>query len=274
MLNMWKKEQDVAAAAAKAAGKVLLRKFGHVRHVEKKGAIDLVTEADLEAEAAVMDIIRQHFPGDMILSEEAGANGPVSERNWIVDPLDGTTNFAHGFPFFAVSIAFEFRREVVLGTVYNPAMEEYFEASRASGAFLNRMPIRVSRVRTLGESLVATGFPYDIRETHREVMAHLTKMIVKAQGLRRPGAAAIDLCYVAAGRLDGFWERSLKPWDTAAGCLILREAGGKATTFAGVRHTPYAESIVAANPYIHDAMLTTLNSPFSSPFQARSGSPR
>jgi len=256
----WEKEQQVAAQAARTAGDILRRKFGHIRHVEKKGEIDLVTEADLEAETAVLDIIQRRFPHDAVLSEEAGANGGSPERTWIIDPLDGTTNFAHGFPFFGVSIAFEFEGTVVLGIVYNPVMEEYFEAIRTAGAFLNRRSITVSRVQTMGEALLATGFPYDVRETHREVMDLFTKMLVRAQGLRRPGAAAIDLCYVAAGKFDGFWEQGLKPWDTAAGDLIVEEAGGRVSTFDGEPHTHDSKSIVAANPYIHDAMIAILNS--------------
>jgi len=256
---MWKKELNIAKEAAKAAGKILSRLFGRVNHITKKGDIDLVTEADFQAEKAVMEIIRHNFPKDNILAEEAGNQEHSSERTWLIDPLDGTTNFVHGFPFFAVSIALEVEQEIVLGVVLNPYMNELFEASKATGAFLNKKPIKVSRTKSLGEALLATGFPYNIHEKPKRVMELLEKMIMTAQGVRRPGSAAIDMCYLAAGRLDGFWEQDLKPWDTAAGTVIVKEAGGKLATFKGTPYTPYQDSIVAANPFIHDAMIALLN---------------
>ncbi len=256
---MWEKEFEIAGQAAETAGKILISMFGQVNHIMKKGDIDLVTEADLEAEKAILKIIRDNFPRDTILSEEAGKSAETSNRTWLVDPLDGTTNFAHGFPFFAVSIALEIEKEIILGIVYNPYMDEYFAAIKGSGARLNNKPIQVSKMHNLGESLLATGFPYNVHEEPKKVMELFEKMMVRAQGVRRPGSAAIDLCYVAAGRIDGFWEQDLKPWDTAAGTVILEEAGGKLTTFLGEPYSPYEKTIVAANPFIHNEMIMVLN---------------
>lgn len=255
---MWEKELHVADLAARGAGGILNRLFGQVDHVKKKGEIDLVTEADLMAEKSILEAIGRSFPDDNVLSEESGRHGKVSDRTWLVDPLDGTTNFVHGFPFFAVSIALEIKGQIVLGVVYNPFMGEYFEAARGTGAYLNKKPIKVSEVNSLGESLLGTGFPYYIHEGPQRVMDHFRRMLVAAQGLRRPGSAAIDLCYVAAGRLDGFWEEGLKPWDTAAGMVIAEEAGGKVSTYDGRSYSPYEKNIVAANLHIHGAMIEVL----------------
>jgi myo-inositol-1(or 4)-monophosphatase len=255
---MWEQEIAIAEKASRAAGKILDRTFGRVNHIVKKGTIDLVTEADLQAEKTILEIIHKNFPRDNILSEESGMHEEISKRTWIVDPLDGTTNFAHGFPFFSISIALEFQKQIVLGIVYNPHVDECFEAVKGKGAFLNKIPIQISKTTALGESLLATGFPYNIRQKSERVMGLLTKMLVRAQGVRRPGSAALDLCYVASGRFDGFWEEGLKPWDTAAGMVIVNEAGGKVTTYEGKAYSPYLKSIVAANPYIHDAIIKGL----------------
>lgn len=257
---MWDKEINVAKEGSWAAGEILRHRFGRVRHIVKKGAIDLVTEADLEAEKAILRIIRDHFPQDTILSEEAGRRPEASGRTWLIDPLDGTTNFAHGFPFFAVSIALEVRGRLMVGVVYDPHRNEMFEAAEGSGARLNNEPIRVSTTSRLGDSLLGTGFPYDVQENPERVMDLFTRMVIRAQGVRRPGSAALDLCYLAAGRFDGFWEEGLHPWDTAGGAIIVREAGGAVTTFEGEVFSPYMNSIVAANPQIHEAMLSILSS--------------
>lgn len=256
---MWERELKVAAEAAKESGDLLRWMFGQVSHVEKKGRVDLVTEADLRAQETIVGRIRKTFPQDGILAEEKGAESNSSYRTWIIDPLDGTTNFVHSFPFFAVSIALEIRGEIVLGVVYNPYMEEYFEGVKGGGSSMNGKTIEVSETPDIGEALLATGFPYDIHEAPGPVLELFGKMLVASQGLRRPGSAAIDLCYVAAGRLDGFWEKGLKPWDTAAGILIVEEAGGKLSTFEGRPYTPYERSIVAANAYIHGAMVDIIS---------------
>ena len=256
---MYEKEIQVACQAAKEAGKILNRLFGKVKEIEKKGEIDLVTEADLQSEKIILDIISRSFPQDSILTEEAGAFNHLSERVWIIDPLDGTTNFAHNFPVFAISIALQVEGELVLGVANSPRTNEQFEAVKGMGAFLNKKPIRVSQTNTLQDSLLVTGFPYDVHENPDRVMGLLHKMIVRAQGIRRPGSAVIDLCYVAAGIFEGFWEERLHPWDTAAGAILVQEAGGKVTTCEGEPFTPFLKSIVAANPHIHEAMLEALN---------------
>jgi myo-inositol-1(or 4)-monophosphatase len=252
---MWENELAVADEAAKAAGEILRNMFGRVNLIEKKGAIDLVTDADLKSEKALIGMLRDRFPEDRILAEESGGNDVTSNRTWVVDPLDGTTNYAHGFPFFGVSIALEAEGRLALGVVYNPCLNEYFEAVAGKGAFFNGERIRVSQTENLQDALLGTGFPYDIHEKHQEVMELFTKMVVRAQGVRRPGSAALDLCYLAAGRLDGFWETGLKPWDTAAGAIIVKEAGGMLSTFDGAPYPPFADTLVASNGRLHQAML-------------------
>ncbi|MBN2124245.1 MAG: inositol monophosphatase [Deltaproteobacteria bacterium] len=254
----WEKEMEVAGRAAGEAGRILRAMFGRAGRIMKKGEIDLVTEADLHSEKVILEIIAEAFPGDTVVTEEAGVQERFSERVWLIDPLDGTTNFAHSFPFFAVSIALEVEKETVLGLVYNPWLEERFEAGRDAGALLNSEPIGVSGISLLGDALVATGFPYDIHQNPDRVIDLFRRMVVRAQGVRRPGAAAIDLCYVAAGRLDGFWEQGLKPWDTAAGALIVKEAGGVLSTFEGQSYSPYEKSIVASNGLIHQEIVDAL----------------
>jgi len=256
---MWEQELEVATAAAKEAGELLNKQFGHVQQIMKKGEIDLVTEADLKSESLILRIISSHFPNDNILSEEKGEKQRASERIWLVDPLDGTTNFAHGFPFFCVSIALQVNQDLVVGVVYNPYIGELFQAAQGCGASLNGRSIKVSETHEIGEALLGTGFPYDIHQRSEHVIELFRRMVLKAQGVRRAGSAALDLCYVAAGRLDGFWEASLKPWDTAAGCVILKEAGGVLSTYTGGPYTPYEKTIVGSNPLIFEDMLAVIN---------------
>lgn len=255
---MWEKELDVARHAARDAGKILKDLFGRVHHVKKKGRTDLVTEADIEAEKIIMDIIHKSFPQDGFVAEEAGEQSRSASRIWIIDPLDGTINFAHDFPFFAVSIGLQVDGDVVLGVVFNPYMDEFFEAAKGSGAFLNGKAIHVSSTSDLVDSLLAVGFPYTLHQDPHRVMDHMKKMSVRAQAIRRPGSAAIDLCYVAAGKLDGYWEEGLKPWDTAGGMIIVREAGGIVSDYDGNPFSPDKGTIVASNPAIHAAMLDVL----------------
>ncbi len=256
---MWQKEMMVAKEAATAAGTILNHLIGRVRYDTKKSDIDLVTEADYQSEKAIITCIQKTFPTDNVLAEESGRlKEAASGRTWIIDPLDGTTNFVHRFPFFAVSIGLEVENTMVLGVVYNPVLNELFEAAEGTGAFLNQRPIQVSGSRDLSASLLATGFSYQIAKDPDPVLALFKEMLVRAEGVRRPGSAAIDMCYVAAGRFDGFWEQNLSPWDTAAGTIIVQEAGGKVSTYAGEPYTPYLNSVVAANPHIHDEMVTVL----------------
>jgi len=256
---MLEKESSVIREAARESGNILTGLFGKIKNINKKGEIDLVTEADIQSEKSILKIIRENFPGDGILTEESGEMGNLSDRVWMIDPLDGTTNYAHSFPFFAVSIALQVKGEIVVGMVFNPILNELFEAIKGEGALLNGMPIKVTQTTALRESLLATGFPYSIYKEHKAVMDIFTRMIVRAQGIRRPGAAAIDLCYVATGRLDGFWEQGLNPWDTAAGSLIVREAGGMVSDYKGEAYSPFQKTIVAANPHIFKEMLRVLN---------------
>ncbi len=252
---MYNKEMETARLAALEAGRIIKGFYGNLEEIRKKGKRDLVTEADLLSEKAVVSAITKAFPDDMIIAEEGGEQGKISDRKWVIDPLDGTTNFAHSFPFFAVSIGFMVSDEVVAGVVYNPVMDEFFEAEKGKGAFLNKKSINVSATANIRDALVATGFPYDIDKKSDEIIGRLKRIIVEAQGLRRPGAASIDLCYVANGRLDGFWEQDLKPWDTAAGSIILTEAGGEISDFSGKGFNPWLKSILATNSHIHNDML-------------------
>ncbi|OQY43208.1 MAG: hypothetical protein B6240_12975 [Desulfobacteraceae bacterium 4572_87] len=255
---MYENEREIASMAARSAGEILKEKFGKVQHIVKKGEIDLVTEADLAAEKIVLEMLRNHFPEDNILSEEAGIRDFSSNRTWIVDPLDGTTNFAHGFPFFAVSIALQVETQLVLGMVYNPFMGEFFEAQKGQGALLNGNPIHVSSAQAMDDALLSTGFPYDIRERSNRIFERFKTMVIRSRGVRRGGSAAVDLCYVAAGRLDGHWEENLKPWDTAAGVVIVLEAGGTLSTCEGGHFSPYLKSVIACTPMIHGEMVEAL----------------
>jgi myo-inositol-1(or 4)-monophosphatase len=247
---------EIAIEAARAAGAIQLGKLGKGVEVAHKGAVDLVTEVDLACEETIREILARRAPGTSVLGEEEGLSGGSADR-WVVDPLDGTTNFAHGYPVFCVSIAWEEARKPTLGVVYDPSRDELFRAEQGHGARLNDREIRVSAVAELGDAILATGFPYDRATNPRNYheFRHLTQ---QTQGVRRSGSAALDLCYVACGRLDGFWEPGLKPWDLAAGCLLVREAGGQVTGLLGGEFTPYDGDVAASNGSLHDQLLATL----------------
>jgi myo-inositol-1(or 4)-monophosphatase len=259
-------ELDVAIAAARAAGKLLLDRFEQELVVESKGsAIDLVTVADREAEAEIVARLRDAFPGDAILAEESGASGGGGRR-WIVDPLDGTTNFAHRFPHFSVSIALYRGAEPILGVVFDPNRDECFTAIAGGGAWLDsprraHARLHVSAADALARSLLATGFPYDPARVHHDNLAEHARVLKRSRGVRRPGSAALDLAYTAAGRVDGYWEYALQPWDWAAGALIVREAGGAIATIDGAPWALDAQSIVVANPSLLAPLLATLRGP-------------
>ncbi len=257
---MWEKEIEVAKEAALKAGRIVKETFQNGFSIQKKGSIDLLTDADLNAEKKICEVLTRAFPSDLILTEEAGSLGGGSERLWIVDPLDGTTNFAHGLQFVSVSIALKVGKEYVLGIVYNPFLEELFEARRGKGSFLNGRSIRVTDTKHLQEALLVTGFPYYVRERPERVLRVFEGMVLRAQGVRRLGSAAIDLCYVAMGRFDGFWEEGLKPWDTAGGLVILEEAGGKVTDYWGNPFDPFSDTLVASNGFIHGELLGAIRS--------------
>ncbi len=245
---------EVAVEAAREAGDILLSEFDHPQKVSYKGEVDLVTEADKRSEATIVSRLRTHFPAHAIVAEEGGGVEAASVRYvWQVDPLDGTTNFAHGFPVFAVSIGLLEDGEPLVGLVLNPTSGELFTALRGEGAYLGQRRIRVSTVEQLSKSLLATGFPTRKR-TQNPNIHYYWQFTLQSHGVRRAGAAALDLCSVACGRFDGFWEFGLKAWDTAAGMLLVREAGGMVTDFAGQPYHPGDPVILASNGRIHREM--------------------
>jgi len=254
----WEKELSVGRQVALEAGVLLKNLLGRINQIAHKGEIDLVTEADLQSEKFILESMGRHFPKDTFITEETGQHGTVSERVWLIDPLDGTVNFAHELPFFAVSIALQVQGETILGVVHNPCTQELFEAAKGFGAFLNQMPITVSKASKLVDSLLATGFPYTMHQNPGDVMQRFNNLIVRGQAIRRLGSAAMDLCYVAAGRFAGYWEQDLKPWDTAAGAILVEEAGGRVTDFEGNPFTPYLKTVAASNSLIHEDMLAAL----------------
>ena len=248
----------VGIAAAYEGGRILRSHFGQKLDILKKGEIDLVTEADTCSEAAIVAAIRGVFPEHTVLAEESGLTTGAGPYQWIIDPLDGTTNFTHHLGLFCVSIAFCAHDEIVVGIVLNPISCELFTAIAGYGADLNGRPIHVSAVSTVAESLLVTGFPYNKRMLLEILLPRFRNCLKATQGVRRLGSAALDLCYMACGRFDGFWEQNLNPWDTAAGILIAREAGAVVTDFANQPFTLDKKEILATNGKIHDQMLSLL----------------
>jgi myo-inositol-1(or 4)-monophosphatase len=255
---------NIAVRAARRAGDVMIRQLNQLEalQVTEKSRNEFVTEVDHRAEQAIVEVIHDHHPDHAILAEERGEIGH-HEYQWIIDPLDGTTNFIHGFPVFSVSIAVRFRGQLEHGVVYDPLRQEIFTASRGQGAQLDGRRIRVSRRLRLEESLIATGIPYRQGQDDLEGYLDMLRAVIKqSAGIRRPGSAALDLCYVAAGRVDGFWELGLNIWDIAAGALLIREAGGRISDFQG--NDAYLETgnVVAGNPKVY-AALSKLLAPFA-----------
>jgi len=250
--------ERIGTEAALEAGDLLKSRFQTALTVTRKGDINLVTEVDLAAEALIVEKLSRVFPEHTILAEENHSETQAGEFTWIIDPLDGTTNFAHGFPWFSVSIGLEIRGDLIWGIVYHPILGEIFTARRGGGAWLGRTPLRVSGTVSLSDSLLATGFPYDIRTSPLNNLDHFREFALRARAIRRAGSAALDLSYVAAGRFDGFWELKLNPWDCAAGYLLVREAGGMVTDFTGVEGTIYDRRCLASNGRIHEEMLQVL----------------
>jgi myo-inositol-1(or 4)-monophosphatase len=246
---------------ATEAGAAVLKEYfnGSFTISNKEGLNNLVTEADFKSEQAIIEVIRQEFPSHQILSEEEGTLVQQSEFKWIIDPIDGTINFANGIPLCCVSIGVEKHGEMVMGAVYNPFMNEFFFAQKGYGATLNDKLIHVTQKDNLLTSCLATGFPYSYLEAQNGPLDIFPKLIRKGIPVRRLGSAAIDLCWVAAGRFDGFYEHKLQAWDSAAGFLILEEAGGKVTDFKGDRYSPYQPHICATNGKIHDSLLSVIN---------------
>jgi len=250
----------LAIEAALEAGKFLKESIGNIKNVETKFGqeTNLVTEIDKNSEELIIGMIKKKYPDHDFLAEESGSQDQKSEYRWIIDPLDGTLNFTHGVPLYSVSIAVERRGEIIAGVVYEPNLGELFTAEKGKGAFLNQKPIRVSNVDRLIESMLVTGFPYTIRDNPDNAVQHFVNMLMKAQGIRRLGSAAVDLAYVACGRLDGFWEVSLSPWDMAAGVLLVQEAGGRFTDFLGTASNVYVKQLLATNGLIHDMLVEIL----------------
>ncbi len=251
-----------AFSAVHKAGKAIRELYGKPHNVTFKGEIDLVTEADYKSEEILGKALDGLFDASLIAEESATDHSLRNGRFWIVDPLDGTTNFAHGFPFFAPSVALVNIRdgayENILGCIYVPILKEFFWALKGCGSFLNLERLHVSEEKSLSKALVATGFPYDVHDHPEDVISAFRDVIVQAQGIRRAGAAAIDLAYVACGRFDAFWEKKLKPWDTAAGMLLVEEAGGLVTDFKGSAYNPFVPEIVASNRKVHNDMIHIL----------------
>lgn len=243
---------------AEEAGRILADGLGAEHTVRNKGVVDLVTEMDQASEAHITRRLRELFPATAILAEEGGASGPADRPLWIVDPLDGTTNYAHGLPIFCVSIALEWQGRIQLGVVHDPSRGETFSAARGRGAHVNGTPLRVTARERLDESLLVTGFPYDIRTSPRNNLAAFQALSIKARAVRRLGAAALDLAYVASGRFDGYWEEKLSPWDVAAGLLLVEEAGGRLTNYEGAPVVIREGRVVATNGRIHAALLAAL----------------
>ena len=229
--------------------------------IDKKGAIDLVTEVDLECERLCRAIIAERFPDHDILAEEMSSGPDETARaryRWVFDPLDGTTNYAHGLPIFCSSLSLELDGRPIVAAIFDPSRDELFTAERGCGAFLNGQPLRPSATAVLGDALLVTGFPYDVRRKLDELLAMFGAFLAASRAVRRLGSAAIDLCYVAAGRFDGFWEQHLKPWDVSAGALIVEEAGGTVTGMDGTPFNPAAAHLVASNGPLHPAMLQVI----------------
>lgn len=251
------REIEVAFEAARAAGGILRDGFGGDQAVRYKGEVDLVTEVDERSEKVIKEILLGAFPSHGVLAEEGGSLAGEDDARWIVDPLDGTVNYAHGLPIFAVSIALERAGEVVLGVVYDPIREEMYTAERGGGATLNGRPVRVSDTDELIRALIVTGFPYD-REKLPEALEVFGRFSRLTRGMRRLGSTALDICYVASGRLDGYYERGIWAWDVAAAGLILEEAGGRVTDYKGGRPDLEGREIVASNGPLHRAMLDVI----------------
>ncbi|MFC1490040.1 inositol monophosphatase family protein [Candidatus Latescibacterota bacterium] len=244
-----------ACDAARESGEILRSHFGKKNEISYKGRIDLVTDVDIKSEKAIINIIKSQYPDHDIITEETDPKLKGSKFRWIIDPVDGTVNYAHNYPFAAVSIALEIDGIIEIGVVYNPMMEEFFSARRGQGAYLNDAPIAVSNTSALEQSFLATGFPYDIKENPENNLNYFNHLIMRTQAIRRDGSAALNLCYTAMGRFDGFWELRLSPWDMAAGCLIGIESGAKISKMNGEPFSVYEPDLLITNGIIHENLL-------------------
>lgn len=250
---------QIAENIARQAGAVLMEGYGNVHHIQRKGVIDLVTEFDRRSEDIIVSSIKQEFPDHAILAEESGHNNLISEYQWVIDPLDGTTNFAHGTPIFSVTMGLLRNNSPVVGVAYDPLRNEMFSAELGHGATLNGHPIHVSSQTDLGQSVISTGFPYDLRTNHRNNLAQFVQFQLRTQAVRHLGSSALDCAWSAMGRLDGYWEFGTKPWDIGAGILIVREAGGRVTSVVGDDNILSNETILVSNGLLHEQMLRVLS---------------
>ncbi len=247
---------STAVEAVVRAGAVQLARFGGEFRVDKKSAIDLVTEVDVEVEQMFRALVAERFPDHKVLAEEMGGDAGIPDGPcWVFDPIDGTTNFTHGLPIFCSSLALEIGGVAQVAAVYDPTRKELFTAERGGGAYLNGQPLRVSSTARLVDAMLVTGFPYDVHSRIEEIVGLFARFVGRARAVRRLGSAAIDLCYIAAGRMDGFWERDLKPWDIAGGALIVEEAGGRITNMDGRPFQSRGRDVLATNGLLHDDML-------------------
>jgi myo-inositol-1(or 4)-monophosphatase len=249
---------DFAVHCALESGKIQRRYYEKQFAIRHKGEINLVTDVDLACQERIIKLIQKAFPKDNIISEEQQNRFDGPANRWIIDPLDGTTNYAHGYPFFCTSIAYEAKGSILLGVVYNPIFKELFAARKGRGAYLNGREIHVSAISDLKKSLLCTGFPYDVATSKKNNIDHFVNFLYQSQAVRRDGSAALNLCYTACGRFDGFWEMKLNSWDMAAGTLIVEEAGGRVTNLAGKTFTIYKDNIIASNNLIHQDIVRVL----------------
>jgi myo-inositol-1(or 4)-monophosphatase len=243
---------------AREAGAVLLEGYGKVHHIQQKGVIDLVTESDKRSEDLILSFLQQEFPDHAILAEESGPNKMISEYQWVIDPLDGTTNFAHGIPVFSVTIALLRNNSPIVGVAYDPLRNEMFSAEAGQGATLNHNPIHVTSEAELGKAVLSTGFPYDLRTNPRNNFAQFVQFQLRTRTVRHLGCASLDCAWTAMGRLDGYWEFAVKPWDVGAGALIVREAGGCVTSVEGNEDFLSSDTILVSNSLLHEQMLRVL----------------
>lgn len=255
MLKEINKIKKVADDLALSAGKILAQGYNKVRKITYKGRINIVTDIDEKSEKFLVKNIKKNFPTHKIIAEEGGEVKGEEDFCWYIDPLDGTSNYAHNFQFFCVSIGVEHYGKIIYAVVYAPLLNEFFWAAKNGGAFLNNKKISVSKISDINKAMLATGFPYDIKESSENNINYFTAFAKKSQTIRRVGAAALDLCYVACGRFEGFWEIKLSPWDMAAGKLIVEEAGGKVTGFDGKELNLFNKKIVSSNKILHNKML-------------------
>ncbi len=257
MQNIGFKELHKAIQAARIGREILLGYYGRLKNIEEKFQAGLVSEADKESEKAIVSFLQKEFPETTVLAEEAYHDYELSsdQGRWIIDPLDGTTNYIHQFPIFCISIGLEIKSEIVLAVIDVPMLNETYTAIKGKGAFLNGKPLKTSETKLIKDSLLATGFIADHEHILQEQLRIFSEVVRKCRAVRRAGAAAYDLCLVAKGVFDGYWERNLKPWDSAAGLLLVQEAGGKVSTYRGEKYTPFKNSMVASNSHLHEELL-------------------